>query len=76
MEAKEKAVELVGKYQFIHIQNYTSIFEVKQCALIAVNEIIESSPSLPILGEGGYLFEDIELSTEYWQEVRIQIQKL
>lgn len=73
MEPKEKAKELIDKYQFVYIQNYTSIFEVKQCALIAIDEIISSSPSLPILGDGGIYGEDIELSTKYWQEVKQEI---
>ena len=38
MTPREKAIELVDQYNFIYIQNYTSIHEVKQCALIAVDE--------------------------------------
>jgi hypothetical protein len=48
---------------------------VKECALIAVNEIIKSRPSLPILGDG-YIREDIELSAKYWEEVKTEIEKL
>ena len=36
MTAKQKAKELYDKYEFVYIQNYTSKHEVKQCALIAV----------------------------------------
>jgi len=38
--AKEKAKELIKEYDFVYIQNYTSMFEVKQCAIIAVENII------------------------------------
>ena len=40
MTPKEKAKELYDKYEFVYIQNYTSKHEVKQCALLAVDEII------------------------------------
>lgn len=66
MAPKEKAKELVEKFNFVYIPNYTSMHEVKQCALIAVSEIIEtvlggdwSSPLMP-----------------YWEEVKAEIEKL
>ena len=62
MTPKEKAKELVEKYQFVEIANYTSMFEVKQCALIAVDEILNSiNPFGQFLGK------------EYWQEVKQEI---
>ena len=76
LSAKEKAKELYDNYRvkfFGHIA-YKSLS--KQCALIAVDEIINSSPSLPILGDGGTYGEDIELSNKYWQEVKQEIEKL
>ena len=55
----EKARELVCKYHKIHaINNY----EVKQCALIAVDEIIN---------EAVY-----EKQYNYWQEVKQEINNL
>ncbi|MFM1755050.1 MAG: hypothetical protein RLZZ236_1989 [Bacteroidota bacterium] len=63
MKAKEKAKELVDKYSFVEIQHYTSMFEVKQCALIAVDEILNND---------GFTRFDIYL-TEYWQEVKQEI---
>jgi hypothetical protein len=63
MEAKEKAKELFDKYSFVEIQNYTSMFEVKQCALIAVDEILNND---------GFTQFDIYL-TEYWQQVKQEI---
>jgi hypothetical protein len=76
---KEKAKELISKY--VHLAKQTTgangtIYNSKQCALIAVDEIISSSPSLPILGDGGTYGEDIELSNKYWQEVKKEIEKL
>jgi len=60
MTPKEKAQELIDKYQFVYIQNYTSMFEVKQCALIAVDEIIDTPNPMP----------------NYWEEVKQEIEKL
>jgi hypothetical protein len=74
MNPKLKANELFEKYYQIgknHDFDYA-----KDCALIAVDEIISSSPSLPILGDGGTYGEDIELSNKYWQEVKQEIEKL
>lgn len=62
MTAKEKAIELIEKYQFIEIANYTSMFEVKQCALIAVEEILDN----------GFQFTD---DSEFWQEVKEELLK-
>ena len=42
MTPKEKAIELVKKYAFVEIAYYTSMHEVKDCALIAVDEIIDA----------------------------------
>jgi len=76
MKPKEKAEDLIRKYYTwgINIEGQTlSWLEAKQCALIAVNEIISSSPSLPILGDSGTYGEDIELSNKYWQQVKREI---
>jgi len=56
MTPKEKAKELVDKYEFVYIQNYTSMFEVKECALIAVNEMLKELKSIRInLSPGSYV---------------------
>jgi len=65
MTSKEKALELVEKYH----KEYDLLFwdlswiQAKQCALIAVDEIIENgfNPQLPY---------------NYWQEVKKEIEKL
>ena len=49
-----------------------SIFS-KDLAIKVVDEIIKSSPSLPILGDAGLFGEDIELSTDWWHNVRSEI---
>jgi hypothetical protein len=69
MTPREKAKELIDKYQFVYIQNYTSMFEVKQCALIAVDEIIE-------LAYWEYMESMGEKEEEYWNKVREEIKKL
>jgi hypothetical protein len=67
MTPKEKAKELIDKYQFVYIQNYTSMFEVKQCALIAVDELIEA------LDENSW---QNRLIIDYWKEVKHELEKL
>ena len=82
MTPKEKAQELVDKnYQIFEDDEDEHFIDTskrisKLSALIAVDEIISSSPSLPILGDGGTYGEDIELSNKYWQEVKQEIEKL
>lgn len=79
---KESAEQLVKRfhpmtYTAVHAQDTTGEYaDAIRCALIAVDEIICSSPSLPILGDGGYLYEDIELSKNYWLEVKTELEKL
>ena len=69
MTPKEKAKELVKKYAFVEIAYYTSMHEVKDCALIAVDEIllmVEQTLK-------GFLDGDIVL---YWLQVKQEIEKL
>ena len=70
MEAKEKAKELVGKYTVLHYEqkNGSIIIDVetsKQCALIAVDEILEE------LLECGEVW--MKSRIKYWQEVKQEI---
>lgn len=69
---KEKAIELIDKLLNV---DYTdnSFFGAKECALIVVDEIINSSPSAPILSNAGSFVNDIEESTEWWKEVKQEI---
>lgn len=64
MTPEEKAEELVLKY--LRIDNNTkewfNLRIAKQCALVAVNEVLT------------YFISDSEM--EYWQEVKQEIEKL
>lgn len=68
-EAKEKAKELFNKYCYaIRTEEtdsgyFTNIIYAKQCALIAVEEILNN----------GFDFTD---EYEYWLEVKEEIEKL
>lgn len=68
-EAKEKAKELFDKYCYaIRTEEtdsgyFTNIIYAKNCALIAVEEILNN----------GFDFTD---ESEYWQEVKQEIEKL
>lgn len=66
MTPKEKAEELVGKYLAIQFGDFPTT-DAKQCALIAVDEIIKAMrKDVPEVGFG----------TGYWSEVREEIKKL
>jgi hypothetical protein len=69
MNAKEKADELVKRYINLYphpTEEYLDIDESKQCALIAVDEILNTIEQI---------FETFE-ERKYWQEVKQEIQKL
>jgi hypothetical protein len=67
MTPKEKAEDLVFKYDFLQavIEGF-SFYDAKQCALIAVDEILNNNK---------ILFEDV-LNDQYWQEVKQEIELL
>jgi hypothetical protein len=71
MTPKETADKLVNKYNYLlstHIFNGT--FDIaKQCALIAVDEILDASPMY-------YTGFEYESNLEYWQQVKTEIKKL
>ena len=58
MTPKEKAEELVNKYYFL----VDVLFEQKQCALIAVDEVFGNNTD--------------ESKHDYWIEVKQEIEKL
>ena len=79
-EAKEKAKELFDKYCYaIRTEErdsgyFTNIIYAKQCALVAVDEIIKSNPCYEGSDRGGnFQWND---NTYYWQEVKQEIEKL
>lgn len=78
MKPKEKAKELVDKYVKLY-PSYVVMWQgdidnaeknIKQCALIAVDEIIESSKRID-----NFLATWVS-QTPYWQEVKQEILKL
>lgn len=91
MTPKEKAEELINKHRIILIQSDTDAGEeilcttiAKQCALIAVDEIILSAPFEPVdtdWDEAGasaqYWYpQKLEDSAKWWAEVKQEIEKL
>jgi len=80
MTPQEKAIELVDKMGFstMHTIDNTSgqstaIYKnqyAKQCALIAVQEIILSNP------HSNPFNTDVYSTMSYWQEVKTEIEKL
>jgi hypothetical protein len=77
MTAKEKAIELVSKYQNGYsINGYYYNFcndlqDSKQCALIAVDEILWE-----IIKYSDNSSKYVVKNSEYWQEVKQEIEKL
>ena len=69
MTPKEKAKELVDNFR-LNVLDYEgsglNLFKAKQCALIAVDEILNNNK---------ILFEDV-LNDQYWQEVKQEIELL
>jgi hypothetical protein len=72
MTPKDKAKEMYIKFDFVYVQNYTSKFEVKRCALIAVDEIIKECYNWN--GSDNVQWETNRF--DYWQEVKQEIEKL
>jgi hypothetical protein len=72
MTPKEKAEKLIEKYRFVEIPHFTSMFEIKECALIAVDEILD------IIEDDGFTFAEYhdKKTIEFWFEVKKEINKL
>jgi hypothetical protein len=80
MTPKEKAIELIKNFNLTHdIVKGQFIFhqtldESKRCALIAINLLIECTPSMDIYPPN---FQLKHLGVkEYWQEVKKEIELL
>ena len=77
MTPKEKALELVQKYFKANHQPY-GFKDAKQCALIAVDELIESFNSIydaSIRNIEKYSGAQYEMR-DYWESVKQEIEKL
>lgn len=74
MTPKEKAEELFNKYRntiMSFLSDNMKDYNAQQCALIAVDEILQELDHLP--------FNDQDFGTfkmKYWQEVKKEIEKL
>jgi len=68
MTPKEKAQQLIAKFNNEHIEDtyviYQNVDESKRCALIAVDEIIKIERIT------------IGINKNYWQEVKTEIENL
>ena len=69
MTQLEKAIELIAKYKSQSFGITTNFQHFKQCALIAVDEIIASNPI-------AFDEQDNCIAKQWWQEVKIEIEKL
>lgn len=69
MTPKEKAIELIDKYDST-LTYLESKSKAKQCALIAVTEIINSNP------HSNPFNKDIHSTMQYWIEVKNEIKLL
>ena len=83
MTPKEKAKELVDKFrqQTDGIAGYNYDNVNKQCALIAVDEILNSNPHIYIeIGgsdcRGDWSYKEAQSNQLYWKEVKQKIEKL
>jgi len=75
MSPKEKAKEIYNKYWgllMMHNVLHRKLF-TKECALIVVDEIIHNNNELNGFGDGWMYIEE---NTDYWQQVKQEINKL
>ena len=81
MTPQSKAFELIEKYQSGYVSdgfNYqfkNDDEDAKHCALIAVDEIISICP-YQNYKKTLCPYDGAELSADYWQEVKLEIEKL
>lgn len=75
MTPKEKAGKLVKNYINIVPQDFGGMDKdlAKQCALIAVNEVLNILPQNEYLEDRGEYYENRERL--YWKEVKQEIEK-
>ena len=85
MTAKEKAIELITKYQYAvrfdesETGYFTNMHSVKECALIAVDEIIKNQDNVIDIMRyklilGG--IKSITMQSDYWNNVKRYIKEL
>ena len=69
MTPKEKAKQLYDRY--CNMSSYCD--DANECALITVNEIIHNNNEINGPGDGWIYVEE---NTDYWKQVKEEIQKL
>lgn len=69
MTPKEKAIQLVAKYKSQSFGITTNFQHFKQCALIAVDEVLDSI-------DWDYYEGANQTEHMYWEEVKQEIEKL
>jgi hypothetical protein len=74
MTPKEKAEELILKFEQYSDSADEHGFAIK-CALIAVDEIIKSSPARSPINDSSDFMPHFK-AVKYWQEVKQEIEKL
>jgi len=76
LKEKAKAKELVKKFDdILPCEGLTTGETPIKCALIVVDEIINSRPTKPYLG-GIDIYEDEKRALRYWQQVKTEINNL
>ncbi len=68
MTPKEKAIELIQKY--VNLHTYNDSINIRKCALITVEEIIEETSKR----EG--INDEIIIFNKYWTLVKYEIESL
>lgn len=70
MTPKEKAKDLINKYSKIRhsVSNHVNTRKSKECALIAVDEILKFGWNLP--------HYDLITGEDYWKQVKQEIERL
>jgi hypothetical protein len=77
MTPEEKAIKLYEKYDLLFKAPFKKHKDTKQCALIAVEEIINSNPIVKIRFEkNNCSWIESKSNINYWQEVKQEIEKL
>jgi hypothetical protein len=77
MTPKEKAEDLLYQMRYNHMSGTLTKKKAKRCASIAVDEIIDASPTNPLKSSYIELYSDmVDECIEYWQEVKKEIEKL
>jgi hypothetical protein len=77
MTPKEKAKELISKFTFLtYPESNAKFYNPKQCALIAVDELIKEARFSSEYIEEVFFTTGYYDKQDYWQEVKQEIENL